>query len=216
MSATDEVRVTNAITGGEKGAKLARFDLIPAGPMWEVAELYGVGARKYADRNWERGYDWSLSLAALERHLNLLKQGEWVDAETAKPHLTSVVFHALALLEFKDTHPELCDIPNLADTVNEILCVERDEVTAETLGEAIKRVTSGIQGSQVVRNPNVSVTDTPHDFLIGLPLGPIAQERQEREHRRAQERLRGFTLSERGPLPIPKWADAPDIEGRDI
>src|SRR5690625_7397406 len=62
-----EVRVTSD-TGGQKGSKKARFDLIPVVPLWEVAEVYGKGAEKYEDRNWERGYDWSLSFAALRRH----------------------------------------------------------------------------------------------------------------------------------------------------
>lgn len=213
----DETRVVNEVTGGEKGSKLARFDLIPAGPMWEVAELYGVGAQKYADRNWERGYDWSLSLAALERHLNLMKQGEWVDAETHKPHLTSVVFHALALMEFFDTHPELCDIPNLADTVNELLSVERDSSTAKTLGQIIKGMNESVQGSQVLPSPNVTVVNTQHDMLRGLPLGPIAQARAERTAA-AEARYEAFTDSGKFAKPTVLWEapTAPDIEGRDI
>lgn len=112
MSAdSSEVRITNETTGGEKGQKLDRFDLIPAGPMRQVARHYGVGAQKYEDRNWERGYDWSLSIGALERHLNAFKRGEDIDEETESPHLAAVVFHALALLEFAETHPELDDRP---------------------------------------------------------------------------------------------------------
>lgn len=105
-----EVRVTSA-TGGEKGDKLARFDLIPTGPLWKVAELYGRGAKKYAERNWERGYDWHLSYAAMMRHANAFWSGVDVDAETGAPHLASVVFHALALMEYGVTHPEFDDRP---------------------------------------------------------------------------------------------------------
>lgn len=104
-----EVRVTNPITGGQKGAKLARFDLLPAKALWKVAELYGRGAAKYAPWNYRLGYAWSLSIAALERHLALWKEGEETDAETQCHHLASVVFHALALLLFTDEHPELDD-----------------------------------------------------------------------------------------------------------
>lgn len=39
--------VTDPDTGGQKGAKSCRMDLIPAGPLWEVGEVYGMGARKY-------------------------------------------------------------------------------------------------------------------------------------------------------------------------
>ena len=104
-----EVRLVNEQTGGEKGTKLARFDLIPGEAMWTVAEHYGIGAEKYADNNWRRGYNWSLSLAALERHLQQFKAGEDYDDETGSPHMAAVVFHALALLTFMDEHPELDD-----------------------------------------------------------------------------------------------------------
>ncbi len=69
LKAPEEVRIVNETTGGEKGQKLARFDLIPIGPLTRLAEHYGKGAAKYADRNWELGYDWSLSYGALMRHL---------------------------------------------------------------------------------------------------------------------------------------------------
>ena len=105
-----EVRVTSE-TGGQKGTKLARFDLIPVQPLWAVAELYGYGTRKYADRNWERGYDWSLSYAAMQRHANLFWSREDNDAETGLPHLAAVAFHALALMEYARTHPEFDDRP---------------------------------------------------------------------------------------------------------
>lgn len=97
----DEVIVTDPETGGQKGKKLARFDLIPVAPLWEVARLYGAGAEKYKDRNWERGYAWSLSFAAMQRHAWLFWSGESRDPGTLCHHLASVVFHAFALMEFE-------------------------------------------------------------------------------------------------------------------
>lgn len=108
---TDEVRITSS-TGGQKGSKEARYDLIPAGPLRTLAELYGKGAEKYEDRNWERGYDWSLSFAALNRHLWQFWAGEDTDEETGKPHMASVAWHALALLEFMSTHPDFDNRPS--------------------------------------------------------------------------------------------------------
>jgi uncharacterized HAD superfamily protein len=114
-----EVRSVSS-TGGEKGTKLARFDLIPAEPMWKLAELYGQGAKKYSDRNWERGYEWSKSYAAMQRHLNLFWQGIDNDeheescaadcvTHTGLPHLVCAQWHCMALLEFGRTHPEFDD-----------------------------------------------------------------------------------------------------------
>lgn len=104
-----EVRTVSS-TGGEKGTKPARFDLLPTRPLWLVAEVYGRGARKYAPRNWERGYEWSKSYAALQRHLNQFWAGEDLD-EDGLPHLAHAVFHCFAMLEWGQTHPEFDDRP---------------------------------------------------------------------------------------------------------
>ena len=95
-----EVRVTSA-TGGQKGKKPERYDLIPVEPLAEVARIYGKGAEKYEDRNWEKGYDWGLSFAAMQRHAWAFWGGESVDPENRTHHLASVVFHALALMEYE-------------------------------------------------------------------------------------------------------------------
>lgn len=95
-------------SGGAKGSKPQRFDLIPVDPMWTVAEVYGKGAEKYEDRNWERGYNWSLSYAAMQRHLHQFWGGEYLD-EDGLPHLAHAVFHALALLWFAEHKPEYDD-----------------------------------------------------------------------------------------------------------
>lgn len=104
-----EVRVTDPVTGGQKGSKPARFDLIPTRALWLLACLYGRGCQKYADRNWERGYKWSLSYAAMQRHATKYWAGENADPETGVPHLIAVAWHAFALVTFAVTHPELDD-----------------------------------------------------------------------------------------------------------
>ena len=111
LSPTGDVRSVNATTGAEKGVKEAAFDLIPPMPLYELASHYGRGARKYAARNWEKGYEWSKSFAAMQRHAWLFWQGEDIDPETGSSHLTAVAWHAFALLEWTMTHPELDDRP---------------------------------------------------------------------------------------------------------
>jgi hypothetical protein len=105
-----EVRTTSS-TGGEKGVKPARFDLIPVGPLATVAKLYGKGAEKYDDHNWRRGYEWSKSYAALMRHVTQFWGGEDVDPDTELPHLAAVVFHAMALMQFMEEHNAFDDRP---------------------------------------------------------------------------------------------------------
>lgn len=103
-------------TGGRKGQKLARYDLIPTMPLKKLAEQYGRGATKYEDRNWEKGYNWSLSYAAAQRHLNTFWGGrdwdeDWPDNMEWPHHLDAAIFHLMALREFIDTHPEFDDRP---------------------------------------------------------------------------------------------------------
>lgn len=107
-----------ASTGGEKGRKLARFDLLPVGPLTKVAEHFGRGAYKYADRNWEKGLPWSWMYAALLRHLtewwagkeqdslsDELLAGGFIDEETydriGHSHpLDAVIWMALVLRQY--------------------------------------------------------------------------------------------------------------------
>ena len=96
-----EVRVTDPETGGQKGSKLARYDLIPHEALHALAEHFGRGAEKYDDRNWERGYDWALTFAALNRHLWAWWSGEDVDPETGSNHMTAVAWHAFVAVTFQ-------------------------------------------------------------------------------------------------------------------
>jgi len=98
---TGEVRSVDEVTGGEKGVKLQRYDLIPVAPLEEVAKVFGKGAEKYEDRNWERGYAWSSSYASLQRHAQAFWDGESIDKEQERHHLGAVIFHAMALMEFE-------------------------------------------------------------------------------------------------------------------
>jgi hypothetical protein len=111
-SSEAEIRVVDPETGGAKGRKIEEYAFIPVGPLAEVARVYGHGMRKYAARNWERGYDWSLSYSAMQRHANAFWGGASIDEGTGCHHLASVVFHALALMEFERTHPEKDDRPS--------------------------------------------------------------------------------------------------------
>lgn len=97
----EETIITDATTGGKKASKLARFGLIPWEFLWALAEHYGRGARKYDDNNWLKGYDWSLSYDALERHLQLWRSGERDDPETGSHHLICVAWHACAMFIFQ-------------------------------------------------------------------------------------------------------------------
>jgi hypothetical protein len=97
-----EVRVTSP-TGGQKGSKLARHDLIPTLPLDLLAKVYGMGAAKYNDNNWRLGYRWSLNYAAMQRHLLAFWSGQDLDPESGLPHLAHAAWHCMALLEFSQS-----------------------------------------------------------------------------------------------------------------
>lgn len=105
---TGETEITSD-TGGRKGTKPERLELIPPGPMEEVARQYEWGAEKYEDWNFTRGYPWSLSLGAMLRHVSAWQQSEdGIDPESGVNHLAAVVWHALTLLHFQQ-NPDLYD-----------------------------------------------------------------------------------------------------------
>jgi hypothetical protein len=103
-----EIRTTSS-TGGEKGVKEQRFDLIPVGALTALASHYGVGAKKYADNQWRKGYEWSKSYAALQRHLTQWWGGEDIDEETGSSHMAAVAWHSFTLLTFIEEHPDFDD-----------------------------------------------------------------------------------------------------------
>lgn len=95
-----EIRLKDEETGGEKGSKLARFSLIPAYAQVEEAKVYGMGAEKYAAYNWRKGYPWSWSFDALQRHLVSFWNGEDFDPESGLAHVAHARWHTGVLLEF--------------------------------------------------------------------------------------------------------------------
>lgn len=131
-----EVRSTSS-TGGQKGVKLQRFDLIPPGPHAMLAEHFGRGALKYDDHQWRKGYEWSKSYSAMCRHQSEFWAGRDYDVcshdpegcsfvtsdgepyipdrpdtcynHTGSHHMVASAWHAYVLLEFSAEHPEFDD-----------------------------------------------------------------------------------------------------------
>lgn len=104
-----EVTIEDPKTGGKKGQKLERFDLIPVHPLEELARVYGKGAQKYDDDNWRKGYSWRLSFGAMMRHAWKFWRGESIDSETGCHHLAMVAWHCFTLMWFEKNKPEKDD-----------------------------------------------------------------------------------------------------------
>lgn len=80
-----------------------RTDLLPVGPLEEVAAVMTFGATKYGDRNWANGLDYSRLYGATLRHIWAWWRGADEDPETGLHPLAHAVCNLLFILEFDDT-----------------------------------------------------------------------------------------------------------------
>jgi len=97
----DETRITDPKTGGEKGQKLAQLGALDPKSLLEVAKVAGFGAKKYARYNYVKGFAWSLSYDAMQRHLLAFWDRQDTDEESGLYHLAHAAWHCLALLTFQ-------------------------------------------------------------------------------------------------------------------
>lgn len=86
-----------------------RFDLFPPYPLMKVAEVFTIGAKKYSDRNWEKGISWGRIYGAMQRHSWNWWAGQQKDPVDGQHHLSSVAWCAMVLMQYELTHPELDD-----------------------------------------------------------------------------------------------------------
>lgn len=86
--------------GTKNDAGKLRYDLLPGDALAELVRVYTIGAKKYADRNWEQGIAYGRIFAAMNRHAWAWWGGEQLDPVDGQHHLSSVAWCALALLHF--------------------------------------------------------------------------------------------------------------------
>ena len=77
-----------------------RFDLIPAEVETALAAVLTYGAKRYSDRNWEKGLDWMRCYAAARRHLNAWLRGEDIDEESGLPAIDLALCEIVFLSTF--------------------------------------------------------------------------------------------------------------------
>lgn len=79
-----------------------RIELFPPEALFAISRVLTLGARKYDDRNWEKGMEWSRMFGACMRHLWAWWRGEDKDPETGYSHL----WHAGCCIVFLITYEE--------------------------------------------------------------------------------------------------------------
>lgn len=80
-----------------------RYDLLSPYALEEIVKVYNFGAKKYADRNWEKGLKYNRLLASMLRHIEAFRKGEDIDQDSNCHHMASVCFNAMAILHFWKT-----------------------------------------------------------------------------------------------------------------
>ena len=66
---------------------------------WErIAIWYELGARKYADRNWEKGIPFGRLIQSAIRHMI-----RWMKGDRSEDHLAAVCWNVMAMIHFEET-----------------------------------------------------------------------------------------------------------------
>ena len=94
-----EVIITSS-TGGMKASKLSQLGFVDPKALYVLGEVAGMGAEKYDAFNYLKGYDWSLSYNAMQRHAMQFWSGEDNDDESGLYHMAHAAWHCLAMVSF--------------------------------------------------------------------------------------------------------------------
>lgn len=100
---------TGAVRDMSKGK--GRFDLLPWEAIWEVAKHCEEGAKKYGERNCEKGIPIHSLLDSSMRHL-----AKYMMGFKNEPHLRAAAWNILYALYMEEKHPEMQDIPTRLNT----------------------------------------------------------------------------------------------------
>jgi len=99
-----------------------RYDLITPIGLYRLAMHYANGAKKYGDRNWEKGQPLSRYIESLERHLQKMKLGLLdEDHEAAIAWNILAFIHTKTMIDVGALPKELNDLPNYPKEVQQLL-----------------------------------------------------------------------------------------------
>jgi len=93
------------------GRKVALGLLPGAGKIYGALAM-SEGAKKYGPYNWrEKGVLHTVYLDAIERHLEALRDGQWLDPKSGYPHLGHIVAGAAIVLDANSVGKLINDLP---------------------------------------------------------------------------------------------------------
>ena len=89
-----------------------RMDLLPACAIIRLAKHFENGAKKYEERNWEKGIPTHSFIDSAIRHLM-----KYLDGATDEDHLCAAAWNCMCCMCTEEKRPDLIDIPSRLNTV---------------------------------------------------------------------------------------------------
>lgn len=82
----------------EPSTNKGAYELVSPFALERIAIWYELGARKYADRNWEKGIPFNRLIQSAIRHLI-----RWMKGDREEDHLAAVCWNVMAMMHFEAT-----------------------------------------------------------------------------------------------------------------
>ena len=99
----------------EKGLRFnegkLRYDLVHPLAHEGMVGVLTFGAKKYSERNWEKGMKWSNVISSMKRHIAAIEKGEDYDPESGILHVDHVACNAHFLSAYYRNYPQGDDRP---------------------------------------------------------------------------------------------------------
>jgi hypothetical protein len=84
-----------------------RMDLLPACAIIRLSKHFENGAKKYEERNWEKGIPTHSYIDSAIRHLM-----KYLDGATDEDHLCAAAWNCMCCMWTEEKRPDLIDIPS--------------------------------------------------------------------------------------------------------
>jgi hypothetical protein len=151
-----------------------RYDLVQADAHEGMVKVLTFGAKKYADRNWEKGMAWSKIISSLKRHIAAFEKGEDFDQESGLLHADHIACNAHFLSGYYRLYPQGDDRPHEYLNPKKI-GLDIDQVLADCVGAVMERFPEMTDRSVYWRCPTFAkyfaqVKDDPSFYLNMKPL----------------------------------------------
>ena len=85
------------------------YELIPMGPLRQIAMVFTHGAKKYKPNLYKKGLDYSRYVGAALRHIYAWWGGEKYDPDSGLHHLAHAITTLMFLMHYDDIRPEYDD-----------------------------------------------------------------------------------------------------------